>query len=510
MTSEHRLHPASFLFGIGQRLRELALPLIVLLFSAGSVGLGWQVWLLLGIIPYTIVAIGRTLTFRYRYDEHELVIRTGLIFRNERHVPYARIQNVDGVQTVLHRLLKVVDVKVQTAGGNEPEATMSVLPVAAFEQMRQRVLVQRHVAAREQDAVDGAAAEPEAPPATVLLTLSPRDLLTYGFVEGRGMVVIAAVFGLVWEFSMADSFVPSFEAGKPPVPDGGAFRALARSLYSRGGDLFTSIAMAAATIVALLVVVRVLSMVWAMVRLHGFRLTRQGEDLRTEYGWLTHVAATIPVRRIQTLTLREGPLHRLAGRVSARVDTAGGEAGKNAPPDRQWLAPIVARDQLPNLLGQVLPVLSLDRLDWQAVHPRASRRVLKESLLVAAMVCLPLVGVFGWRGLAALGVLIPWAIVNARWSSAALGWAVTDELIAFRSGWCWRQITVAPYARIQAVTMRESPFDRRNLMASLRVDTAGASDLSHRVAIPYLGRDDVERLWRHVAHEAAGRSFRWS
>ena len=117
MTSEHRLHPASVLFGIGQRLRELALPLIVLLFSAGSVGIGWQVWMLVGLVPYTIVAIGRTLTFRYRYDEHELVIRTGLLFRNERHVPYARIQNVDGVQTVFHRMLKAPGTGRAVGGG---------------------------------------------------------------------------------------------------------------------------------------------------------------------------------------------------------------------------------------------------------------------------------------------------------------------------------------------------------------------------------------------------------
>ncbi len=123
---------------------------------------------------------------------------------------------------------------------------------------------------------------------------------------------------------------------------------------------------------------------------------------------------------------------------------------------------------------------------------------------------MPLARWFGWWGLSALLVLIPWSFVNARWAAAALGWAITDELIAFRSGWFWRQTTVAPFARVQAVTMRESPFDRRNLMAGVRVDTAGAGDLSHRVAIPYLGRDDAERLWRHVAQEAAGRSFRWS
>lgn len=511
MTSEHRLHPASFLFTIGSRLRQQALPLIVVLFSAGTAGLGWQLWFLAALVPYTVFAIVRTLTFRYRFDEHELVILTGVIARNQRHVPYARIQNVDGVQTVFHRLLHVVDVKVQTAGGNEPEATMSVLPVAAFEQMRQRVFEGRRQAQLE-PAAGGSQAEPvpAAQQARVLLSLSPKELLTYGFVEGRGMVVIAAIFGLVWEFGMADSFIPSFEPGKPPVPKGGAFRGLARSIYSRAEDLFTNLAIAVVTVVALLLVVRLVSMVWAMLRLHGFTLTREGEDLRTEYGLLTRVAATIPLRRIQTLTLREGPLHRLVGRISARVDTAGGEAGQNAPPDRQWLAPIVERSALPALLAQVVPVLSMDRLEWQPVHPGAVRRMLKESLVVSLLVCLPLVKWLDWWGFGALLALVPWSVVNARWSAAALGWAVTDELIAFRSGWLWRQVTVAPFARVQAVTLAESPFDRRNAMARVRVDTAGAGDLSHRVAIPYLARADAERLWRHVAHEAAGRSFRWS
>lgn len=514
MSSDRRLHPASFLFGIGAQIRGLAVPLIVVLFTAGRSGLGWQVWLLLLLVPYTIVAIGRALTFRYRYEAHELVIRTGLIFRNERHVPYARIQNVDGVQTVFHRLLKVVEVKVQTAGGNEPEATMSVLPVTAFEEMRQRVLEGR----RDAPAADAAPAEADASHARALLRLSPRDLLLYGFVEGRGMIVLGAIAGLWWEFGVADSFVPGLDripgldgapAGPPPGR-GGAIRALVRSITGRAGDLFANVLTAALAIVLLLLAVRLLSMVWAAIRLHGFTLTRQDADLRTEYGLFTRVAATIPLRRIQTLTLREGPLHRLVGRLSARVDTAGGEAGKNAPPDRHWLAPLVRRPDLPALLAEVLPVLSLDALEWRPVHPRAVRRILKESILLSLFLCTPLVGYFGWRGAAALLVLLPWSVLNARRSAAALGWAVTEELIAFRSGWLWRQTTVAPFARVQAVTLRESPFDRRNRMASVNVDTAGAGDLSHRVSIPYLDREQARHLWRHLAHEAAGRSFRWS
>ena len=146
----------------------------------------------------------------------------------------------------------------------------------------------------------------------------------------------------------------------------------------------------------------------------------------------------------------------------------------------------------------------------RSLSPRAGRRILKESLLLSAVLCVPLTAFFGWRGAAPLLVLLPWSVLNARRSAAALGWVVTDELVAFRSGWIWRQTTVAPFARVQAVTLRESPFDRRSAMASVNVDTAGAGDLSHRVSIPYLDREQARDLWHRLAHEAAGRSFRWS
>lgn len=85
------------------------------------------------------------MSYRYRYDPHEIVIRSGLVFRKERHIPYARIQNIDAVQHVLHRLLNVVEVRVETGGGQTAEATMSVLPMAAFHEMRTRVFAERDV-----------------------------------------------------------------------------------------------------------------------------------------------------------------------------------------------------------------------------------------------------------------------------------------------------------------------------------------------------------------------------
>lgn len=504
MPSERRLHPISILFDFGAQLRSIALPGLFVLFTAGTAGYPWEIWMLPLLIPYALVSIVRYASYRYRYDASEMVIRTGLVFRNERHVPYARIQNIDAVQNVLHRLMSVVEVRVETGAGQEPEARLSVLPVAALEEMRQRVFGAKASAAAETDAP----ASPSVPPeATTLLTLTPRELMLYGLIEGRGTVVVTAAFGVLWQLGLWDRLGSAIFS--EDVSGRGMARDVARAVFGDGGVSAGRILLTLAAVGALLVALRFISMGWAVVRLHGYRLTRAGEDLRTEFGLLTRVTATIPLRRIQTLSVREGPLHRLAGRVSVRVDTAGADQKDGSKTQREWLAPIIRRQELPALLGEVLPEIDLDAVDWVGAHPRAFRRKLNRSAAVATIAAVsvaPLVK--GW-GVALLGVFLVLALVHARLYVAHLWWGVTDEAVLFRSGWVWQHLSVARFTKIQAVALHESPFDRRSAMARVRVDTAGAGDASHRIDIPYLSRETANSLCDLLATQADRTTFRW-
>jgi putative membrane protein len=509
----------SVLFAFAAQLRAFVLPGLFVLFTARSAGGDWQVWAMALLVPYTLVAVGRYLSYRYRYEAHEMVIRSGLLFRNERHVPYARIQNIDAVQNLFHRLFGVAEVRVETGAGREPEAKLSVLPVAALEEMRRRVFAGR--AERERGAAPPAVAAAEArgegpagaPAAAApaggraLLHLPPRELALFGLIQNRGAVVLAAAFGVLWEVGLLDRlmgrFVGEGEAGE------GAARDLALSLLGRGGFPAGRIALGLAAFAGLLLVLRLMSVGWSVVRLHGFRLGRDGDDLRAEFGLFTRVATTLPLRRIQTLTVREGPLHRLFRRASVRVETAGGGGGEAAGTQREWLAPIVRPDALPGLLREVMPELDLAAAAWNPAPPRAFRRVLKRWSFGAAAIALPFVVLLRGWDLALLAVLLAAAAFGARRHVAHLGWAVTDGAVLFRSGWIWRQVSVAPFGKIQAVALRESPFDRRAAMARVRVDTAGAGELSHRVDIPYLPRETARGLYHHLAAQAARTAFRW-
>jgi putative membrane protein len=529
MPSEQRLHPASLLFSFGRSLRAFALPYLLVLFTASrssgpSVTFGpvrtpnvnWEAWAMILLIPSALAAIARYLSFRLRYEATELVIRSGIIFRNERHVPYARIQNLDAVQNVFHRLLGVIEVRVDTGSGKGPEATISVIPAAAFEDMRHRVFAGRAPVATPVD-TEAAAESPHAATvedATTLLHLPLRELSLFGWLENSGFLVIGATMGLLWQFDLFDS-VGNFVFG-----DGTFGRSVARDVFGAviGGTRLPlgEILLVVAVVVAVLVIVQLLSIGWAIIRLHDFHLVRVGEDLRTKYGLLTRVTSTIPLRRIQTLTIRQGPLERLVNRVSVRVETAGGGRGEgDKRREREWLAPIIRRDELPVLVRQIQPELELDAVDWQPAHPRAFRRAAKRAVFLACFVsALSITPLDRWAGagpwaLAVLAVALPWTLFSAHRYVRHLGWAASDDLVLFRTGWLWRNLTVARSAKIQAVTLVESPFDRRAGMGRVRVDTAGASERSHRVDIPYLARDVADRLYTRLAAQAANTTFRW-
>ena len=123
---------------------------------------------------------------------------------------------------------------------------------------------------------------------------------------------------------------------------------------------------------------------------------------------------------------------------------------------------------------------------------------------------LPLFGMFGWRAILVLPFTLAWMTVVAWKQVQRTQWTVTDDAVVFRSGWLWRNVTIAPVVKIQTVECTESPFDRRaSDGAASRVDTAGASERSHKVAIPYLARETAKSPARAPLAQAAQTMFRW-
>lgn len=518
MPSEQRLHPATLLFDLVGHVRRFAVPAVLVMFGAsrssdGPGGMfsripsGWESWLLVLLIPAAVTTLARYMSFRLRYDDRELVIRSGLFFRNERHVPYSRIQNVAAIQNLFHRLFHVVEVRVETGGGKEEEARMSVLSQAAFDDLRRQVFTARASLAGAVPAAEGASASP-VPPGETLMHLPLRELLLCGLLENKGMVLIGAAYGVSWETGILNGLWNRlFES---ELIGRGFIRSIIGVIVEGQPLPLGSIGIGLLLLAGLLVLARVVSMAWAVIRLYDFRLMRVGDDLRTEYGLVTRVTTTVPLRRVQTITVSSGPLHRLLKRATVRMETAGGTGSeKSLVSVREWLAPLIHRQAVPALLQQVVPGFDLEAVEWQPLHPRAFARALKPNLILVALISMVAAIVIGWGAVGILVLTLPWAIVNTRQYVAHLRWAESDEVVVLRSGWIWQQVTLARGNKIQSVAMYQSPFDRRAAMARVRIDTAGAAESSHRIDIPYLDGQVATQLHQRLSAHAANTAFRW-
>ena len=489
-----RLHPISLVFGLG----TAAWALLVFLVVSGFNGC-----IVLLFLPAVFSSVAKYLSFRYWLGPEEMVIREGILRRNERHIPYARIQNIDLIQNPLHRLFKVAVVRLETASGGKPEAVISVLTLPVIDDMRARVFRGRDGGAAAAGAA--AAADDGGPP---LLELPLKELAIFGAISNKGLVMVAAVLGVASQAGYLDDYFESQawveslireQAAMPQVPVPAS--ALTTALLVAGG------------LIALLLGLRLLSVLWAIVKFYAFRLERHGDDLRAEYGLLTKVTATIPRHRIQLVTVNLTPLHRFFDRASVQVDTAGGgvgdQNGQGAVQERQWLAPVIRRRRALDLLRAIMPESRLEQLDWRPISPRAWRRLFRRWLaLLFALVAASFAALGGWSlALAVLG--LPLAFLHAQLYVQRTGYALTPAAVLYRSG-CWvRRVSIVPFGKIQVLGMHQTPFDRRNAMASVHVDTAGASLGGHRVAIAYLDLDTAHEVLHRLDDETSRTRFRW-
>lgn len=508
----HRLHPASPLFLIGAQIRSLVFPAIVYLF-AGE-GSPVRFLILLFVIPTAIQPILHYFFYRYSLGPSRMVVREGALFRNERRIPYSRIQNVDLAQNPLHRLAGVAVVRLETASGGKPEAVMRVLSLDALEQLR--AAVDR---ASEDARVEADRPEPRGEQATgveaaresELLRLPPPELVRLGLVSNQGLVVVAGAIALFFQQGFIDwenvewqdlpwaAWVPDLVTRVEAVASGGFLL-----------GLLLAIAFGAIALVALYL----LSIALAFLRFYGFRLTRRGELLRAEMGLFTRVAQTTPRRRIQHLWTHRGPIHRLMSRSSIRIDTAGGGgsdgAGGNpgAAASRQWLAPLIEEGLSHDLVREALPDVDPDGEEWHAIAHRAWKRRFRVGLVTWSILFGGLALISPW---ALVGILaaIPVQLLLARRYVACRSFSTTPQGLLWRSGWWRRRLSIVPFAKIQAVVLSQSPFDRRQSMARVRIDTAGASRAGHAIDIGYLEVETARRLARFLHREAAGRDFQW-
>jgi putative membrane protein len=307
-----RLHPLSPL--VRSYRGVLAVLTLAGLSASGAIGSNsgphWYDVALPAIIA--IAAVVNWFVTRWKLDGVTLRIETGLLRRDSRQLPIARIQAVDLVRPFLGRMLGLAELRVRLAGSGDADGRLAYLTEPAAVALRARLLAAHH-------GLDPATPEP----AEEIVTFVP-----VGRLVGSAAISTAAVAVVV----VAAGFVV---AAVSPA-----------GLFAAAGSLVWWLIIGA-------------MIAWRHVSTqYGFTVAASGDGVRIRRGLLGTVAETIPVQRVQAVRMVQPLLWRPFHWCRLEVDVAGHPGrndGEGTHAVRKALLPVGGPDEAARLLRIALP-----------------------------------------------------------------------------------------------------------------------------------------------------------
>jgi putative membrane protein len=414
--------------------------------TGGLVGVALVGLALVALVAYEVTYYRR---FEYALGTDTLDIRSGVVSRRNREIPVRRIQNVDISRNVVQRFLGIAVVDFETAGGSETEASLRFVD---FEEAKR---LQRELGRLKRG--PGETAADERPPSAVeeLFALSPRELALVGALS-FDVRIPGLLFVLVsGSLPAASAVLPV--SGRPVVVAAGLV----------------------ALAFAVLVVAWLAGAAAAVLNYYDFRLTHVEDALQYERGLFRRYDGSIPLDKIQTLTVVDDPLKRYFGYASLRIETAGyapgsGESGSEAA------VPLASRDRVFALADRIDP---FGTPAFRRPPKRVRRRYAVRYLLALGALTALLYGAdavtaspLPWPPYSPvpLALLAP-VVAHLKWRHR--GYWLGEHHLVTRNGFLRRRLKIVPYYRIQTVIDSRTVFQRRWRVATVTADTAGSLSL---------------------------------
>lgn len=337
--ARRRLHPIAIMAGLGKELKNMVVPLLVIMAAGSRHGFSWtDILVPLAALIYTLVmGVLSWLRFTYEWDDTCLVVEEGVFVRKKRSIPLERIHGISVTEGIWQRMAGVVQVHIETAGDALGEAEVTLRAISREEARR----LQRCVEQAKHKAENASHPEPLANrPHPVLFTLSMKEVWVASLTSGGALGVVAALCGFL---SQLGDFIP--------------YEALVRDIQSTwNGHGRWYIAL---LILSILLAAYGVAIVQNMIRYASFVVRKQEDTIVIARGWLERKAVSVPVDRVQGVVIHENWLRRFFGYASVSIIHAGG-ALDGGPSGEVVLCPLVKKHRIVPIVQACLPEYRLD------------------------------------------------------------------------------------------------------------------------------------------------------
>lgn len=465
MTIKH-LHPLALIQMIWKNLVN-ALVLTLIMIGLLKELDQWQYLSILGIVIFLALttAVIKYWWFTYELDDQAITIHSGVIFRQQIHIPYNRIQTLQLKQWFYMKPFNVLAVSIETAGqsGSEAEGQLPVIAKHVVEQLQQRV--NNH---RDEPVASTSSKKPDA-----VYHIDWAALNTYALTS---LGIIPLLVGLGWLYNHLDDVIPQKWLDQA---------------FSQAAHLNLVFLISAS--VGILIIGMLISYLIIIQRYFHFRLEKRDDRLVTEKGFFQHNTITASLNRIQAVIIQQTIIRQWLKLSSVQVILASSATDKEDQ-NNLVMMPVIRQHHY-DQIRPFIQWLPLSEPTYLRISQKAKWLLIRNAVLLAA-VPIAALGIFfrpwGWLGL----LLLPIAVGLGTYAGHNMGVAIlSPHLLTVQDGHFFKRSTyLMPKRRIQAMTISQSIWMKRTHLAHLRLQLRHG-DSSQQIEVRYLPLQVAQSLY---------------
>ena len=458
-----RTHPATVIVRSAKALWQMLLGLLAV-FVFGNIGEDSTATLIISatIAIAVTAAVGFSWLnwwrFQYGIVGTDLLVVEGLFVRKRRTIPLARVHGVNVNADLFMRLMGLVEVVVQTAGGgaNEPEAKIGAIPLARAEELRSVLLYDTSDAELvtgvivSGDPEDAALSPQNGTSAEQLIGADPVGRISdfrgaFGGSEHTGRELL-----FEHKVPLGRLIIGEITSNRVPIILAILFGVSGQMVEVVGEEIIEdtasqALSLAVPVLIGVILVVGALAILiataTAVARDFGFTARRYETRIETEAGLIERRQISIPVTRIQAVRIEESWLRKLLGLATIHVQTAGLEqgGGQGQPASgSKAMVPVAKLGDVPSLMHSLLPEAEI----FPRTHPlpkRALRFYIFAPTVLWMMLVFVLVTPTSWflyrpalpwsfGGVLLIGLIVG-TVRSLQWRAAGIG--TNDDAVTF-------------------------------------------------------------------------------
>lgn len=446
---------------------------------------------ILVLLVLAVVAVLRYLHFRFKVDDERVLIRQGVVRKTQLDMRFDRIQGINTEQSLIYRMLGLVTIRFDTAGSAGNEGYLPAVTPEFTDLLRERVDTSGVAPSESVAETQG----------EVILRLDPRDVALVGLTDPRvAQILVAGVAVLSFLYQGSREVLDAlFNVAREAV------------MGVVGLGFLAGLVVAVGLVIGVVGLLILASVVWAFLRYHGFELRQEASAVGSHAGLLTRRDVVVEVSKIQQLHVVQGLIMRRLQRFRLdAVPATSGNVDASSDAVEKLRVPLLYEGQVEEVRRRTIadenPAMRIaPECDaYVAVSPYFMWPGILWGGLVPAVVATVALSVFwgaaGLLCLAWIGLSVP--LAWQRWRRQA--YLHDDDGLASRSGLLARRVDAFGFRKVQRVTVRQSPLQRRRGLATLTVSLA-----SGNVSVPFIDHRTARRLRDYMLFKAEANNRPW-